>query len=442
MPDVDTLYREGVAAIRAGDKSTGREKLMEVVRQDELHEQAWLWLSAVVDDREEKIICLENVLTINPDSQAARRGLQKLGSESTPSTGKKPPTLPPSPAPSLASPPAIPDPPPISDSLFSGQVEPSKKPGPPSFLEDISGEQAPPAPQASTREAEPDFTKDLAPSPPTEEAEDEDWRSDLFSPDKVASAAMLEPETRPRRSLLDLFDVWATMIILNVRGGFDAEIRYGSFGHILVNIAAGSLLRVINSGILILLLFVAPNERFQPRLWRSVGELLTGLSEIQDMGSPLIPFQVSSGITDAAGGLSFGGWGILMVALLIYTVATLLFAFVGQMYQSMITNWVARWFNGRGDAIQTMQALTIAMVVTQIVALPFAMLAPFVTLGTALLFVGIVLLYQFIVTATALGHVHRINVLASVGVIIISSAVANFVASAAAWVFSLLFAIF
>ena len=59
--EIDRLYQEGVAALRAGDKAAGREKLMRVVEADQLHENAWLWHSGAVETDDERIICLENV---------------------------------------------------------------------------------------------------------------------------------------------------------------------------------------------------------------------------------------------------------------------------------------------------------------------------------------------------------------------------------------------
>ncbi len=82
--EVDRLYQEGVAAIRAGDKAAGREKLMQVVEADQLHENAWLWLSGAVETDEDRIVCLENVLTINPRHEKARQALIKLGGEPPP----------------------------------------------------------------------------------------------------------------------------------------------------------------------------------------------------------------------------------------------------------------------------------------------------------------------------------------------------------------------
>ncbi len=79
MPaNVDGMVREGISAYRAGKKDEARALLMRAVEIDEHHEQAWLWLSAVVDSVEEQIICLENVLAINPGNERARQGLATL----------------------------------------------------------------------------------------------------------------------------------------------------------------------------------------------------------------------------------------------------------------------------------------------------------------------------------------------------------------------------
>jgi hypothetical protein len=48
------------------------------VEIDQYNEQAWLWLSAVVDSPEEQRTCLENVLAINPANERARQGLDIL----------------------------------------------------------------------------------------------------------------------------------------------------------------------------------------------------------------------------------------------------------------------------------------------------------------------------------------------------------------------------
>ncbi len=78
MPDVNQLVEKAIAAYKAKQKSQARELLMQAVDLDDKHEQAWLWLSAVVDLVEDQQVCLENVLTINPKNDRARKGLEEL----------------------------------------------------------------------------------------------------------------------------------------------------------------------------------------------------------------------------------------------------------------------------------------------------------------------------------------------------------------------------
>lgn len=72
---------EAIAAIKAGDVDTGRELLANVLQVDYDNEKAWLWLSSVVESKERRRQCLERVLEINPNNQAAKRGLAKLGQQ-------------------------------------------------------------------------------------------------------------------------------------------------------------------------------------------------------------------------------------------------------------------------------------------------------------------------------------------------------------------------
>ena len=76
--EIDNWLRAGIAAAKAGERDKARDLLMEALRADEENEMAWLWLSGVVQTAEEQRICLENVLTLNPDNQAAQRGLTQL----------------------------------------------------------------------------------------------------------------------------------------------------------------------------------------------------------------------------------------------------------------------------------------------------------------------------------------------------------------------------
>lgn len=79
MPaNVDGMVREGISAYRAGNKEEARTLLLRAVEIDQYNEQAWLWLSAVVETPEEQRTCLENVITINPSSERAKQGLDML----------------------------------------------------------------------------------------------------------------------------------------------------------------------------------------------------------------------------------------------------------------------------------------------------------------------------------------------------------------------------
>jgi hypothetical protein len=78
MTEVSTLVQQGIAAVKSGRRDEARQLLMRAVEMDDHDEQAWLWLSDVADGIEDQIICLENVLVINPASTAAERGLRQL----------------------------------------------------------------------------------------------------------------------------------------------------------------------------------------------------------------------------------------------------------------------------------------------------------------------------------------------------------------------------
>ena len=79
MPDTSDLLQQGIALAKAGRREEARDILLRVVEQDERNESAWLWLSGLVDSDDDKAVALENVLTLNPGNEWAKRGLQLLG---------------------------------------------------------------------------------------------------------------------------------------------------------------------------------------------------------------------------------------------------------------------------------------------------------------------------------------------------------------------------
>ena len=72
------LLREGVDAARAGRRLDARAIFMRVVEAEPQNEMAWMWLTGLVDDVEDKIIACENVLTINPNNKKVVAYLESL----------------------------------------------------------------------------------------------------------------------------------------------------------------------------------------------------------------------------------------------------------------------------------------------------------------------------------------------------------------------------
>lgn len=73
-----SMLDDAIQAIRMGDKEEGRRLLEEMLETDEGNEDVWLWLTTVVDTDEDREVCLENVLAINPNNTIAQRNLNAL----------------------------------------------------------------------------------------------------------------------------------------------------------------------------------------------------------------------------------------------------------------------------------------------------------------------------------------------------------------------------
>jgi tetratricopeptide (TPR) repeat protein len=70
--------QEGVAAARAGQTARARALLLRVVEADQSSVQAWYWLSRVTESLEEREICLENVLALDPAHTAVQAELVQV----------------------------------------------------------------------------------------------------------------------------------------------------------------------------------------------------------------------------------------------------------------------------------------------------------------------------------------------------------------------------
>ncbi len=76
--DESHFMKQAILAARTGRKAEARQLLAQVLQANSRHEQAWLWMSAVVESDAERVRCLQQVLAINPDNTAARKGLEQF----------------------------------------------------------------------------------------------------------------------------------------------------------------------------------------------------------------------------------------------------------------------------------------------------------------------------------------------------------------------------
>ncbi|MBK9941755.1 MAG: hypothetical protein IPP13_09090 [Kouleothrix sp.] len=72
------LYERGVGAARGGQRRMAAGLLARAVQLNPRHEQAWLWLSGVLDTPDDIAFCLRAVLAVNPHNERARQGLAWL----------------------------------------------------------------------------------------------------------------------------------------------------------------------------------------------------------------------------------------------------------------------------------------------------------------------------------------------------------------------------
>jgi tetratricopeptide (TPR) repeat protein len=81
IDEINLWLTDGIAAAKAGKRAEARELLLRVVNADENNVRAWLWLSGVVTTLEDREVCLQNVLALDPENEAAQRGLAKVRAE-------------------------------------------------------------------------------------------------------------------------------------------------------------------------------------------------------------------------------------------------------------------------------------------------------------------------------------------------------------------------
>lgn len=72
------LYKAGKDAAQRGEKAKAHDLLRRAIEIDPYHEQVWLWLASVVDTDEDRRVCFENALRLNPQNAKAKTQLDRL----------------------------------------------------------------------------------------------------------------------------------------------------------------------------------------------------------------------------------------------------------------------------------------------------------------------------------------------------------------------------
>jgi DNA-directed RNA polymerase subunit RPC12/RpoP len=78
IQDFEQLLRDGIAAVKAGNRTLGRSLLFQATKIQLSDARPWLWLSATTDDPDEQRNYLEYAVAADPGNAAARRGLVLL----------------------------------------------------------------------------------------------------------------------------------------------------------------------------------------------------------------------------------------------------------------------------------------------------------------------------------------------------------------------------
>ncbi len=75
----DRMLQEALDAARQGQRTRARDLLTRLLRTNQGEPSYWLYLSSVVDTQKERVYCLQTALKLDPENQAARRGLTLMG---------------------------------------------------------------------------------------------------------------------------------------------------------------------------------------------------------------------------------------------------------------------------------------------------------------------------------------------------------------------------
>jgi tetratricopeptide (TPR) repeat protein len=74
---IDRLL-DAIEFVKADKRIEAMPLLRQLIQEDNNFEDAWLWMSVAVENIDQSIICLDNVLRINPNNMNAANALYRL----------------------------------------------------------------------------------------------------------------------------------------------------------------------------------------------------------------------------------------------------------------------------------------------------------------------------------------------------------------------------
>jgi tetratricopeptide (TPR) repeat protein len=74
---IDRLL-DAIEFVKADKRAEAMPLLRQLIQEDNNFEDAWLWMSVAVENIDQSIICLDNVLRINPNNMNAANALYRL----------------------------------------------------------------------------------------------------------------------------------------------------------------------------------------------------------------------------------------------------------------------------------------------------------------------------------------------------------------------------
>lgn len=69
---------DAIELVKNSQRKEAMPLLRSIIHEDSNSEDAWLWMSVAVDSLDQSIVCLDNVLRINPNNWQAAGALHRL----------------------------------------------------------------------------------------------------------------------------------------------------------------------------------------------------------------------------------------------------------------------------------------------------------------------------------------------------------------------------